>query len=188
MAKLSTKNRIVNVADDMFYQRGFAQTSFADIAENVGISRGNFYHHFKSKDDILQAVIILRRDRTALMLEEWENEGLDPRARIERFIHILIMNRAKISRYGCPIGSLCTELAKLEHAAQEEANTLFDLFRNWLRKQFERLGQDERADDLAMQLLARSQGAATLAQAFRDEGFLDQEAVRMCDWLDRTLS
>ena len=58
---------IVATADDLFYRRGFDHTSFADIATAVGISRGNFYHHFKSKDDILEAVILKRlTDRTGM--------------------------------------------------------------------------------------------------------------------------
>ncbi|MDD9913854.1 MAG: helix-turn-helix domain containing protein, partial [Rhodospirillaceae bacterium] len=37
----------------LFYRHGFDHTSFADIAEAVQISRGNFYYHFRTKDDIL---------------------------------------------------------------------------------------------------------------------------------------
>jgi len=46
-------------ADRLFYEQGFEHTSFANIADAVNISHGNVYHHFKSKDDILDAVIIL---------------------------------------------------------------------------------------------------------------------------------
>ena len=53
----TTRDSIVSTADTLFYQRGFDHTSFADIAKQVAISRGNFYHHFKSKDQILAAVI-----------------------------------------------------------------------------------------------------------------------------------
>ncbi|WP_372574489.1 TetR/AcrR family transcriptional regulator [Ruegeria jejuensis] len=180
-----TKDRIVATADEMFYHHGFAQTSFADIAARVGISRGNFYHHFKTKDDILRAVIALRLMRTQAMLADWEADAATPRECIERFIDILIMNRTKISRHGCPVGTLSTELTKLDHAAQGEANALFTLFRTWLRTQFEALGRTEEADALALHLLARSQGAATMAQAFGEEQFLYQEVERMCDWLDQ---
>lgn len=183
--RLSTKERIVAIADEMFYHNGFAQTSFADIAAQVGISRGNFYHHFKTKDDILRAVIALRLTRTRAMLEDWETHATTPRERIARFINVLIMNRAKISRHGCPVGTLSTELTKLDHSAQGEANALFTLFRNWLRTQFEALSRIEEADALALHLLARSQGAATMAQAFGEEQFLYREVDHMCEWLDQ---
>ena len=117
------------------------------------------------------------------MLEQREREGEQPEDRIRSFIHILIMNRAKIKRYGCPVGTLCGELAKLNHISQAEANKLFTVFRTWLRRQFPLLGRKADADELAMRLLARSQGVATLANAFHDEKFIKQEAKQMCDWL-----
>jgi hypothetical protein len=85
--------------------------------------------------------------------------------------------------HGCPVGTLCAELAKLDHASQAEANKLFTLFRTWLGRQFMLLGRDADADALAMHLLARSQGVATLANAFRDSAFIEQEVALMCDWL-----
>lgn len=49
---MDTRARIVAEADRLFYERGYEATSFADVADAVGISRGNFYHHFKSKDTL----------------------------------------------------------------------------------------------------------------------------------------
>jgi AcrR family transcriptional regulator len=185
MADTTTRDQIVEAADRLFYRQGFEHTSFSDIADAVKISRGNFYYHFKSKDEILDAVIGLRLANTQNMLARWEVEGEQPIDRIRSFIHMLIMNRGDIKRYGCPVGTLCTELAKLNHHSQAEANKLFALFRTWLRKQFELLGRKADADALAMHLLARSQGVATLASAFHDEPFIKQEVQQMCDWLSR---
>lgn len=184
MAKPTTRDNIINAADRLFYQQGYEHTSFTDIANAVAISRGNFYFHFKSKDEILEAVINLRQENTQRMLEQWEREGTTPGDRIRSFIHILIMNQAKIKNYGCPVGTLCAELAKLNHTSQTEANKLFTLFRAWLRKQFTLLGHEKNADEFAMHLLARSQGVAMLTNAFRDEEFVKQEVKQMDDWLD----
>ena len=60
----ATRNQIVEAADQLFYEQGFEHTSFSDIAETVQISRGNFYYHFKSKDEILDAVIGCRLANT----------------------------------------------------------------------------------------------------------------------------
>lgn len=186
MAKKSTREQIIETADQLFYQQGYEHTSFADIANAVKISRGNFYYHFKSKDEILDAVIERRLTNTQGMLDQWQALGETPEARIRSFINILIMNRTKIKKYGCPVGTLTTELAKLNHGAKKEANKLFTLFRKWLGQQFEQLGCDE-ADDLAMHLLARSQGVATLASAFHDETFIRHEVELMLEWLDAVI-
>lgn len=180
---ISTRDHIVEAADKLFYQHGFEPTSFADIAKVVNISRGNFYHHFKSKDEILDAVIQARMANTRKMLDKWEMEGKTPADRIRSFIHILIANQTKIKRFGCPVGTLCSELSKLGHSSQSEANELFTLFRIWLRRQFILLGRKHDADELAMHLLARSQGVATLANAFHDDAFITKEVKLMNEWL-----
>lgn len=183
MPNASTRERIVETADDLFYRRGYAHTSFADIAAAVQISRGNFYYYFKMKDEILAAVIDLRLARTRVMLEAWEAQGDSPAGRIRCFIDILIANRAKIMLHGCPVGTLCAELAKLDHEALGQANAVFTLFRDWLRNQFEALGRAADADALAMHLLVRSQGVATLFSACRDAAFLEREVAQMHDWV-----
>lgn len=184
MSDQTTRDQIVEAADELFYRRGYEHTSFTDIADVVQISRGNFYYHFKSKDDILDAVLRLRLANTKRMLEQWESASEQPADRIRSFIHMLTANEAKIMRYGCPVGTLCGELAKLNHGSQAEAKKLFTLFRVWLRRQFTLLGREADADALAMHLLGRSQGVATLANAFHDRAFVKQEVEQMCDWLD----
>lgn len=183
LADLPTRERIVARADQLFYEQGYEHTSFADIAHAVDISRGNFYHHFKSKDDILDAVIRLRLANTQAMLAQWQADGHTPADRLRSFIHMLVAHGARIRRHGCPVGTLCSELAKLGHPSQAQANGLFTLFRNWLRRQFALLGHTTDADRLAMHLLARSQGIATLAHAFDDGAFIEQEVAQLLEWL-----
>jgi TetR/AcrR family transcriptional regulator, transcriptional repressor for nem operon len=180
----TTRKQIVEAADELFYRQGYEHTSFADIAEAVRISRGNFYYHFKTKDEILDAVIVQRLANTQEMLERWEAEGEHPVDRIRSFIQILVANRVRIMAYGCPVGTLCAELAKLDHVAQSVANAIFTLFRDWLRRQFALLGLEAEADALAMHILARSQGVAALANAFHDEDFIRKEVDQMCAWLE----
>jgi len=183
MSNGTTREQIIAAADKLIYQQGYEHTSFSAIANAVKISRGNFYYHFKSKDEILDAVIALRLEKTRQMLEQWEIDGPEAADRIRCFIHILIANQANIKLYGCPVGTLANELAKLGHASQAEANALFTLFRTWLRKQFTLLGCSDEADQLAMHLLGRSQGVATLANAFHDEQFIAYEVEQMYAWL-----
>lgn len=180
----ATRDRIVDAADRLFYQVGYDPTSFADISKAVGITRGNVTFHFQTKDDILDAVVDLRLERTRRMLEQWEVDGESPIDRIKRYINIVITNRTKIMLYGCPVGTLCTELAKLDHDAVPHANTVFALFRDWLSRQFEELGLQADADVQALHVLAWSQGVATLANAFRDEAFIRREVRQMEAWLD----
>lgn len=51
------KNEILDVAERLFSVKGFDDTSTGDILAEVGIARGTLYYHFKSKEEILDAVI-----------------------------------------------------------------------------------------------------------------------------------
>ena len=51
------KNEILDVAEQLFAQKGFEETSTNDIIKAIGIARGTLYHHFQSKEEILDSVI-----------------------------------------------------------------------------------------------------------------------------------
>ena len=51
------KNEILDAAEELFAARGYEETSTGDILDRVGIARGTLYYHFKSKEDILDALI-----------------------------------------------------------------------------------------------------------------------------------
>jgi AcrR family transcriptional regulator len=179
-----TREHIVRAADDLFYRQGFQHTSFTDIADAVGISRGNFYYHFKTKDEILAAVIDARVAERRELLRRWEAEQDTPAGRIRCYVNIVITNRADIENYGCPVGTLATELSKLGHGSLDSATEIFTLFRCWLREQFAALGRPDDADELAMHVLACSQGIAVMSHAYRDPEFARREAGRLCAWVD----
>lgn len=175
-----TRSVIVDAADDLFYRRGYVHTSFADIAEAVGISRGNFQHHARTKDEILDAVIASRIERTRAMLAQWRDGAGSPLAGIRAFVHTVLRNRAGIERHGCPVGTLTAEMDKLGHPARAEAAMLF---RQWLRDPFEAMGAGNEANALAMHVLVWSQGVATLASALGDTAILTAEVARIEHWL-----
>ena len=183
MRKPTTRELIEEKADALFYEQGFEATSFADVAAAVGISRGNFYHHFKSKDEMLAAVIARRMAKTKAMLHTWEADAT-PKARISSFVRLLITNQTKIMSFGCPVGTLATELAKLDHFAKDKAVDIFDLFRDWLTLQCDALGHGDNAQKLALHLLSRSQGAAVMASAYADAEILKSEVQEIENWLD----
>ncbi len=51
------RNEILDAANELFGKKGFDGTSTNDILEKVGIARGTLYYHFKSKEDIMDALI-----------------------------------------------------------------------------------------------------------------------------------
>lgn len=64
------KNEILDAADQLFGQKGFDGTSTNDILQQVGIARGTLYYHFKSKEDIMDALIERYNDRLFTVARE----------------------------------------------------------------------------------------------------------------------
>jgi len=179
----ANRARIVEAANALFYQRGFNQTSFSDIAEAAGLPRGNFYYYFKSKEEILGAVIEHRTAAIRAMLADWEQALPEPRARLKRFVQMLRNSADDLARYGCPIGSLTVELGKTQLHLQSRASAMLQLFRDWLAGQIAALGHAD-ADALAMHLLTVGQGISLMTSAYHDPDFVRREASGLDAWLD----
>ena len=58
------RNEILDVAERLFCTNGYDNTSTNDILAEIGIARGTLYYHFKSKEDILDAMIARLLDET----------------------------------------------------------------------------------------------------------------------------
>lgn len=51
------RNEILDAAEILFTGKGYAKTTIIDILEAVGIAKGTFYYHFKSKEEVMDAII-----------------------------------------------------------------------------------------------------------------------------------
>ena len=180
--------KIVEAANTLFYQRGYDHTSFSQIAEEATIPRGNFYYYFKTKEDILEAVIEFRFNFMQSTLQEWTDNFSPGAPRLKRFSQMLRNEVDEVVRYGCPLGSLGTELGKSYPELQKKARHPFDIILNWLKAEFIVLGYEDCADENAMHLLSRAQGIVTIAHAYADRDFLFRETDQLDAWIDALAS
>ena len=179
----NNRTRIIEAADQLFYKHGYNQTSFSDIADITGIPRGNFYYYFKTKDDILAAVVEARIKFYQEALVNCDNAADNPRERLLAFIDIMDSGEDSMVDSGCPIGSLCAELAKDTEALQSKSREVFVLLRGWMSRQFEEIGLAD-ANDKAMDLLSRMQGIAVMACAFKDGAYLQRSVGDLKSWIN----
>ncbi|MCB1801927.1 MAG: TetR/AcrR family transcriptional regulator, partial [Gammaproteobacteria bacterium] len=156
-----------------------------DVVEAAGVPRGNIYYYFKTKDEILEAAIRYRVERISQMLDAWTGTYRTPIERLHRFIAILTNSADAIMRYGCPMGTLNTELGKDQDQLQVQAENLFVLFEHWLADQFAELGYAGRARELALRLMAYGQGINVMAHVHSDPAFLRREKEHLDNWVDR---
>lgn len=85
------KNEIIDTAAKLFVTKGYEQCSVNDILNTIGIAKGTFYHYFKSKEDVLDAVI----DKISSRLSEKitmvaDNSELTPE---DKILHVFLSMR-----------------------------------------------------------------------------------------------
>ncbi len=178
------RQRIVEAAKDLFYRHGYATTSFTDIARLADIPRGNFYYYFKSKDEILGDVIRLRQEALINQFKQWDVTISSARQRLLCFISMPVKDEENLVRYGCPLGSLISEMSKSHTKHSAAAASLFDCVIKWLGMQLVELGYAEDSRKLAMHLFGRLQGATILCNAYRDSRCLHYEVDKLREWIE----
>jgi len=176
--------QIVEAADQLFYQKGYNLTSFSDIATVSEIPRGNLNYHFKTKDEVLLAVIQYRVNAMQQMLQGWEAQYKTPLQRLQRYAKIVSNVKNEVIQYGCPMGTLNSELGKVQLELQVITRQQFEVFENWMHKQFQAMGCKKNAAELTMHLMVWTQGISSMAYIHQDTRLIQREVKSILSWLE----
>ena len=178
------RQEIVRSADQLFYQKGYNLTSFSDIASASNIPRGNLNYHFKTKDQVLAAVIDNRVKVMKAMLKRWDVEYDTALQRLKRYALIAVNEKSDVVLYGCPMGTLNLELGKVQPGLRDITREQFVVFERWIKKQFKAMETDADPAELAMRLMVWTQGIATMAYVHQDARMIKREVDAINTWLD----
>jgi AcrR family transcriptional regulator len=182
-ARPGKRERLVTAAQDLVYRQGVARTTLADIASAADVPVGNVYYYFKTKDDIIGAVVQTQAQQIESTLAELERRHRSPKARLKALVRFLAAHADSTSHYGCPHGTLSTELAKQTEEAGSLATPLMQIQLDWAEQQFQAMGRRQ-AHDLAVELLVGYQGSAVLANALGEPELMTRQARRLEKWID----
>ena len=177
------KQQIIEAADQLFYQKGYNLTSFSDIASASKVPRGNLNYHFNTKSEVLAAVIQYRVTKMQQMLSSWDKEYKSPQERLQRYAQIVSNVKKEVIHYGCPMGTLNSELGKSQHELKAITKEQFDVFEQWIKKQFRSMGCSNNAAELTMHLMVWTQGVATMAYIHQDTRLIQREVNSITTWL-----
>jgi TetR/AcrR family transcriptional regulator, transcriptional repressor for nem operon len=176
------RERLIASASDLLHRQGVLGTTLAEVAEAAGVPPGNVYYYFKTKDDLVRAVIDSRANEVRTMLGSLEGRR-SPGARLKALARRWVEMRELVARYGCPFGTLCSELDRREDGLDREAAKLMSLILEWAEAQFRQMGRRD-ARELAITLFAGVQGAALLANTFRDPEIMTGQVRHLERWID----
>jgi TetR/AcrR family transcriptional repressor of nem operon len=176
------RERLVAAARKTIHEQGVEKTTLADIAAAAQVPVGNVYYYFKTKDALVAAVLDGYLDTYGVISAELERQPT-PQARLKALIGALTERREVLTAYGCPVGSLSSELDKRDGELQTQAATILSLLIDWSQEQFQALGRPD-ARELAVALISAYEGVTLLANTLRDPALISTEAQRLERWID----
>jgi AcrR family transcriptional regulator len=182
VTRAGKRERLVESATALFHELGVHRTTLAEVAERAAVPLGNVYYYFKSKDELVAAVLDGYLEQAATLIRSFDR-GRTPQARLKALVRNWVDMREAVVRHGCPMGSLCAELDKNESGLDGLAAKVMATIVDWAEDQFRQMGQRD-ARDLAVALFAGIQGTALLANAFRDLTILSRQARHLERWID----
>jgi len=180
--KPGKRERLVQSARMLIHQQGVHSTTLAQVAERADVPVGNVYYYFKTKDDLVSAVLDGYAQEAGRLVESFARHRT-PQARLKALVRSWDQQREAVVRYGCPMGSLCTELDKIDGGLDTAGAAVLARIIDWSEAQFRELGRRD-ARDLAHALFAGIQGAALLANTFRDPDILTRQTRHLERWID----
>ncbi len=138
-----TRARLVENAFREIHAHGYAGASLDRILANAGVTKGALYHHFKSKADLLHAVI--DEALTPRVVERWLEplrETDDPIGTLAESTRAVMAEATpeEMCR-GCPLNNLTQELAGVDEDFRKHLDRIADDWRAGIRAAFER-GQE----------------------------------------------
>ncbi len=181
-AQLPARERILNAAARLFHRQGIAGTSVDQILGESSTGKGQFYHYFEGKHEVVEAVadghtraqVALLRDSLHATpgirgIRDWIQGVLDDAVDTELV-------------GGCPIASMALEVGETDPSLREKLAQAFDaqleLIADALRHEqtLGALAEEADADVLSMRILTSVQGGLLVATAMKEPAMLEEAA------------
>ena len=167
MKKISTRDKILNSAHRLFYERGYNATSIDDILKDAVLNKGSLYHLFKGKKEVLLAVI---EERIAYNLEQKYKDIATVENPLQYLKHKLLTTDSFDFKHGCALNNLVQEMS---HMDEDIAKALLKVYKDLEHYYFLALREepmsDEKKKSLAKMMVATVEGAIMAAKAAQDK-------------------
>ncbi len=188
------KEKLLEAAQDLMLTKGYVATTVDDICKAAKLTKGSFFHYFKSKDDLAKAVL----KRFCCSSQEGikdhcqcgQNEH-DPRKRVMAHInHVVELSKDSKANKGCLIGKFAQELSETHPEIRVLCEEGFDqwskMFKKDLSEAKAKYAPKAQFDvgSLADHFIAIVEGAQILAKAKRDRKIVEKSMMHFKEYLE----
>jgi TetR/AcrR family transcriptional repressor of nem operon len=176
------RDRLIASAAELVHRDGVERPTLAEIAEAADVPPGNVYYYFKSKDELIEAVVESREAEVRELLATLDRRRT-PKARLKGLARNWVEWGDIVALHGCPLGTLSVELNDHGAGLDRQARKLFSQLLDWSEDQFREIGSRDPREH-ALTMISTVQGAALLASTFSDSGILSDQVHRLERWID----
>jgi AcrR family transcriptional regulator len=181
-----TRQRIIEVAADLFHKQGVRATSPDEIIEASRTGKGQFYHYFRSKEGLVHEVLqahleAIRTGRAPVNYDITSWQDLE-----QWFLTQVELQKNFAMTRGCPFGTIGNELTENDELIRQDLNLIFEVVGDKLAAFFIRekaqghLSQGASEERMADFCLAAIQGAMLMGKVKRSSRTVEatvQEAL-----------
>ncbi|MEM1228760.1 MAG: helix-turn-helix domain-containing protein [Planctomycetota bacterium] len=119
MPTQSTKERLLDVAQDLIQRRGLNAMSFQDLSDSVGIRKASVHHHFAGKAEMVDALLARYLEQFGGLLDEILASRANGRTKLKRYCDLFVQTLdSSDNDKGCLCGMLMAELLSLNDAGR----------------------------------------------------------------------
>ena len=187
------RQKLLDAMRTLTLSKGFPATTVDEVCAQADVSKGSFYHHFASKEDIGHAALDSYFDELVMALTAGlVGDDLGPVERLRVFVtHAGEVCSGPLLMNGCMLGSFALDLAEshpeLQSKLSDQFSELAALVARLISDAAVATGTDPPAEQLAQQFLAIIEGSIVLAKAHADPAILGSGVALFADYLDLLL-
>lgn len=163
----ATRDRILEVSEQVFYRRGIGAVGIAEIAAEAGASKASIYKNFGSKDGLVEATLAFRSERVHRWLRDGTARLAPGRDRVLGVFDLLLEWFGEDGFRGCAMVSAAAEDRVADTSATRLARRHLQAYRDFLTDCLREAGTPD-PERLARRLLILIEGATVISAVDRD--------------------
>lgn len=172
------RDKLIEAMQTLSLTKGFPATTVDEVCAEAEVSKGSFYHHFETKEDIGHAALDGYFEGLVAALTNGSfTEIADPVERLHAFVkNAGVVCAGPLLRNGCMLGSFALDLAESDIAVRNKLANNFSIVTTYVAALIDNASEAAdlhvASEQLAQQFLAIIEGSIVLAKAYADPKML----------------
>ena len=192
----ATKNRLMDIAERLILNNGFAAMSIDEVIKEAGITKGGFFYHFDSKNALVYALMQRYREAEAFVFSELfkraEELTSDPLQQMLVFMKLFaeMMSDIEGVHPGCLVASTTYESHQVNEQVKNITTEIVLDWRNLFREKIDNINlayspaTTVSSDDLADMLSTIIEGGIIVSRALNDPSILEKQLMEYRSYIE----